>query len=179
MGLPHLQHTLGTPRLELVNYRSRILITELIKLRRFLLTAIAAFSIIVVACSGTADIEPADSYDSLSAALEAAGMEVGEQVENGFLFSGVFSIAGVEITASGQDILAFEFETLEEADEQAALVSPDGYGIGLKYINWSDSPQFFKNGRMIVIYDGAQSLVSDTLMSAMGDRFAGEAPGDS
>ena len=43
-------------------------------MRRLLLAAVAAFSIIVVACSGTADIEPADSYDSLSAALESAGM---------------------------------------------------------------------------------------------------------
>ncbi len=145
-------------------------------MRRLLLAAVAAFSIIVVACSGTADIEPADSYDSLSAALESAGMEVGEQVENNFLFAGLFSIPGIEVTASGQDILAFEFSTLEEADEQAALVSPDGYGIGLKYVNWADTPQFFKNGRMIVVYDGAQSLVTNTLISAMGERFAGEAP---
>jgi hypothetical protein len=30
---------------------------------------------------------------------------------------------------------------------------------------------------MIVIYDGSQSLVSETLFTAMGERFAGEAPG--
>ncbi|MBN4064192.1 hypothetical protein JYU04_00480 [Dehalococcoides mccartyi] len=146
-------------------------------LRRFLITAIAAFSIIAVACSGGGKIEPADSYDSLSAALESAGMKVGEQAENGFLFAGLFSVAGIEMTASGQDILAFEFATIEEAAEQAELVSPDGYGIGLKYINWSDTPQYFLNGRMIVVYDGSQTLVTETLITAMGERFAGEAPG--
>lgn len=147
-------------------------------MRRFLVVALATFSIIAVACSSSGgEVEPADSYDSLSAALNAAGMKVGEQVENNFLFAGLFSVPGIEMTASGQDILAFEFATEEEAVEQAGLVSPDGYGIGLKYINWADTPQFFRNGRMIVVYDGSQSLVIETLMTAMGERFAGEDPG--
>ncbi len=144
-------------------------------LRRILLVVIAAFSILAIACSG-GDIEPADSYVSLSAALESAGMNVGDQRENKFLFSDVFSVAGVEITASGQELLAFEFSTIEEAEAQAALVSEDGFGIGLKYINWIDTPQFFRNGRMIVIYDGSQSLVTNTLITSMGERFAGESP---
>ncbi|MGY8880776.1 MAG: hypothetical protein ACKVKV_08915 [Dehalococcoidia bacterium] len=146
-------------------------------LRRFLVIALVAFSIIAVACSSVSDIEPADSYVSLSAALDAAGMKVEEQVENNFLFAGLFSVPVIEMTASGQDILAFEFSTVEEAAEQTALVSPDGYGIGLKYVNWSDNPQYFLNGKMIVVYDGSQSLVTNTLISAMSARFAGEKPG--
>ena len=145
-------------------------------LRRFLLVATVAISIFAIACSGGGDIEPADSYDTLSAALQSAGMTVGDQKENKFLFSDVFSVPGIEITASGQDLLAFEFATIAEAETQAALVSEDGFGIGLKYINWIDTPQFFRNGRMIVIYDGSQSLVTDTLITAMGERFAGESP---
>ena len=146
-------------------------------LRRLVLIALALISVFAIACSGGGDIEPADSYDSLAAALESAGMNIDELSENKFLFSGLFSVPGVELTASGQMILACEFATLEEADEQAALVSPDGYGIGLKYINWSNDPQYFQNGKMIVIYDGSRSLVSETLFTAMGERFAGEAPG--
>jgi hypothetical protein len=145
-------------------------------LRRILLVVIATISILPVACSGGGNIEPAHSYDTLSAALESAGMSVDAQRENKFLFSDVFSVPGVEIIASGQELLAFEFASIEEAEAQAALVSDDGYGIGLKYVNWIDTPQFFKNGRMIVIYDGSQSLVTDTLITAMGDRFAGESP---
>ena len=145
-------------------------------LRRILLVVIATISILAVACSGGGDIEPADSYDTLSAALESAGMSVDGQRENKFLFSDVFSVPGVEIVASGQELLAFECASIEEADAQADLVSDDGYGIGLKYVNWIDTPQFFKNGRMIVIYDGSQSLVTDTLITAMGERFAGESP---
>ena len=143
-------------------------------LNRFLLISLAAFSVIAIACSGGTDIESADSYESLAVALEAAGMKVDNQGENKFLFSGLFSVSGIELIASGQQILAFEFATPEEATEQAALVSDDGYGIGLKYINWIATPQFFKNGKMIVVYDGSQSLVTNTLIAAMGEQFAGQ-----
>ncbi len=146
-------------------------------LRRFLLVALTAFSIIAVACSGGGDIEPAEDYESLSAALEAAGMNVGDPVENKFLFSNLFSVPGVIMTASGQELLAFEFGTPEEATEQADLVSEDGYGIGAKYINWIEDPQFFLNGRMIVVYDGAQSLVIETLVAAMGEQFVDPSDG--
>jgi hypothetical protein len=46
----------------------------------------------------------------------------------------------------------------------------------LKYINWSDNPEYFLNGKFIVVYDGSESLVTNTLISAMGARFAGEEP---
>ena len=60
-------------------------------------------------------------------------MNVCEQVENKFLFAGLFSIPDNGVQASRQDDLAFEFETLAEDEVQAALVSFDGYGIGHKY----------------------------------------------
>lgn len=147
-------------------------------LRRFLLVAVAVLSITAVACSSGGEIGPADSYDSLATALEAAGMKIDDRSENGFLFASVFSVPGIELTASGEQILAFEFATSEEAAQQASLVSEDGYGIGLKYINWTNSPQFFMNGNMIVVYDGSQSLVTSTLVTAMGEQFAGENPDD-
>lgn len=142
-------------------------------LRRFLFVVLAAFSILVVACSGTTEIEPADSYDSLAAALEAAGMNIDERSENGILFASMFSVPGIEVIASGQQVLAFEFANAEEAAEQVDLISDDGYGIGLRYINWRDDPQVFLNGNMLVIYDGTQSLVTDTLISAMGVQILG------
>ena len=43
----------------------------------------------------------------------------------------------------------------------------------MKYVNWSNTPKFYKNGNMIVVYDGTQELITNTLASAMGDLFAG------
>jgi hypothetical protein len=104
-------------------------------------------------------------------------MKVGEQVDNKFLFSDIFSVPGIRLMASGQELLAFEFATAEEVSAQADLVSVDGYGIGLKYINWIEEPQYFLNGRTIVVYDGAQSLVIDTLVAAMGEQFVDSSSG--
>ena len=101
-------------------------------------------------------------------------MKVDNHGENRFLFSGLFSVAGIELSASGEQILVFEFPTPEEANEQAKLVSDDGYGIGLKYINWIVDLQYFKNGNIIVVYGGSQSLVTKTLIASMGEQFAGE-----
>ena len=101
-------------------------------------------------------------------------MKVDNHGENKFLFSGLFSVAGIELSASGEQILTFEFPTPEEANEQAKLVSDDGYGIGLKYINWIVGPQYFKPGNIIAVYGGSQSLVTKTLIASMGEQFAGE-----
>ena len=101
-------------------------------------------------------------------------MKVDNHGENKFLFSRLFSVTGIELSASGEQILAFEFLPPEEANEQAKLVSDDGYGIGLKYINWIVDPQYFKNGNIIVVYGGSQSLVTKTLIASIGEQFAGE-----
>ena len=101
-------------------------------------------------------------------------MKVDNHGEKKFLFSRLFSVTGIELSASGEQILAFEFPAPEEANEQAKLVSDDGYGIGLKYINWIVDLQYFKNGNIIVVYGGSQSLVTKTLIASMGEQFAGE-----
>ena len=50
-------------------------------LRRLVLIALALISVFAIACSGGGDIEPADSYDSLAAALESAGMNIDDLSE--------------------------------------------------------------------------------------------------
>ena len=79
----------------------------------------------------------------------------------------------MKFEASGETVLAYEFATLEDAASQVAIVSSDGYGIGFKYVNWTGTPYFYSNGRLIVIYDGGQSLITDVLSAAMGEPFAG------
>ena len=66
-------------------------------------------------------------------------MTVGDLKESTFLFSNVFPVLGIELNASGQGLLAFEFATIEEVESQVALVSEDGFGIGLKHIIWIDT----------------------------------------
>lgn len=144
--------------------------------RLFLLSFIGVIGLLAIACSGEKSIPAADSVDSLSVALKAAGLKVNGPKENGVLASRFFSIPGVSLTASGETILAYEFESEEAAAADRSQVSPDGWGIGPKYINWRVAPSYYSNGRLIVIYDGDKELVKQTLSVAMGERFAGSDP---
>lgn len=142
-----------------------------------LILLVAAFvAAFVAACGSSGDIPEADSVETLSKALQAAGLRVEGPLPNGVLSSHYFSVPGVMFEASGETVLAYQFESDAELAAQRDLVSPDGWGIGAKYINWSADPSYYQNGRLIVIYDGDKQLVRDTLTAAMGERFAGSDP---
>ena len=140
------------------------------------LSMVAIFVFALAACGSGKAIPEATSVTTLGNSLKAAGMRVEGPNPNDVLSSRFFSVPGVQYVASGEIVYAYEFETDEELAAQRALVSPDGYGIGLKYVNWSVAPSFYQKGRLMVIYDGEARLMLDTLAAAMGERFAGSDP---
>lgn len=144
--------------------------------RLFLVPTISIFAVAAFACGSSGGIPEADSVDSLASALEAAGMRVNGPMENDFLSASYFTIPGIQYQASGETVFVYEFADDEEFASQRNLVSPDGWGIGLKYIQWEVGPSYYESGRMIVIYDGDKKLVMDTLAAAMGEPFAGGNP---
>ena len=140
------------------------------------LMMMAVFILVLGACGSGKAIPEANSVATLGEALEAAGMRVAGPNHNDVLSSRFLSKPGVQYVASGEIVYAYEFDDDAELAEHRALVSPDGYGIGLKYVNWSVAPSFFQKGNLIVIYDGEAQLMLDTLVAAMGERFAGSDP---
>lgn len=126
-----------------------------------------------IACGSSSDIPEASSVDELGDALEAAGMRVEGPNANDFLSASYFSVPGMQYRASGETVFAYEFADDAELAAQKSLVSPDGWGIGSKYIQWLVGPTYYQSGRLIVIYDGEQKLITDTLTAAMGEPFAG------
>ncbi|MDA1297992.1 MAG: hypothetical protein O3B04_08360 [Chloroflexi bacterium] len=144
--------------------------------RLLAVSLISIVAVIVSACGSSGEIPEADSVDSLGVALQAAGLRVKGPLPNDVLSSRYFSIPGVQFDASGEQVLAYEFENDEELAAQRGLVSPDGWGIGPKYIQWRTEPSYFQNGRLIVIYDGDKALVIETLAAAMGEPFVTAGP---
>ncbi len=130
-----------------------------------------AAGLMAAACGGS--IPPASDFATLSKSLESAGLSVEPAVKPGPVDSNLFQAPSVLIVASKEGVLAYEFTTASEAAEAASKVSPDGSGIGPKYVNWRSVPNFYRSGRLIVIYDGKQTLINETLTSALGPRFAG------
>lgn len=137
---------------------------------------ISLFAIAAIACGSSGDIPKATSVDSLGRALESAGLRINGPADNDFLSANYFSIPGVQYNASGETVFVYEFSDEEELAAQRALVSPDGWGIGHKFIQWSVGPSYYNNGKLIVIYDGDKKLIMETLAAAMGEPFAGGEP---
>ncbi len=143
--------------------------------RLFTVIAISSLALLAIAC-GSNEIPEAGSAVGLEEALESAGLRINGPAENDFLSANYFSIPGVQYEASGETIFVYEFTDDQELAAQQALVSPDGWGIGHKFIQWSVGPSYYQNGNLIVIYDGDKRLIMDTLTAAMGEPFAGGSP---
>ena len=138
------------------------------------LPAVAALLVVTLTPACSTSISPAEDLEGLARSLQEARLGAPERQETNALESRFFSVPGVALVVPGRRVLAFEFADQPEAAAQAALVSPDGSGIGNKYIGWQEPPRFFARGRLIVIYQGDDRKVLDALEKALGPQFAGE-----
>ncbi len=113
---------------------------------------------------------PVKDYISLVDNLRAAGATVDPAGE---VTQPFFSVKGLIINVNGDDVQVFEYEDATTADNEAALVSPDGSSVGTSMVGWVAPPHFYKVGNLIVLYVGESKAVIDTLESVVGSQFAG------
>ena len=140
--------------------------------RLFAIALAICAAVIATACDKA--IPAADSSETLVTALEAAGMSVSGPEENNPLDARIFAVPGVQYMAGGEKVLAYEFPSQSDAQSAAAEISPDGYGVGSKYVGWGGAPHIHANGRLIAVYVGDGGKVKETLVAAMGEQIAGE-----
>ena len=141
-------------------------------------TSVFLFAVIVVllvagATACRKGVPPAADIASLQLSLKAAGLQVQPPAAPGLLDSGLFVAQSALIVASKEKVLAYEFPDESSAQAAASKVSPDGSGIGSKYVNWAVKPNYYRRGKLIAIYDGKAKPMTDALTAAMGPRFAG------
>ena len=140
----------------------------------FLVASLLMVAMLFTACApmGEASTESAAVEDlgSLNKALRDAGatVESGDSVEQAF-----FSVTGQIIKVNGVDVQAFEYESAEALEAEAALVAPDGGSVGTSMMMWMATPHFFKSGRVLVLYVGDDAATLDLLKSVLGEQFAG------
>ena len=94
-----------------------------------------------------------DNLRAVGAAIDFAG-----NVSQPF-----FAPQGQVLTVNGEDVQAFEFAGVEEADTAAETVSADGSSIRTSKVGWVAPPHFYKSGKLIVIYVGGDGDVIDVL----------------
>ncbi len=113
---------------------------------------------------------PVKDYVSLVDNLKAEGAAIDPA---GSVSQPFFAPQGQVLTVIGEDVQAFEFSSVEEADTVAETVSADGSSIGTSMVGWVAPPHFYKAGKLIVIYVGGDSDVINALQKTMGPQFAG------
>jgi len=120
---------------------------------------------------GKSVAKPVTDYASLIDNLRRAGVSVEPQgeVEQPF-----FSTKGKIIKVGGEDVQVFQYSRGAVADAQAAVISPDGSGVGTSKINWIGPPHFYKKAKLIVLYTGNSDKVLKALVAVLGPQFAGK-----
>lgn len=111
-----------------------------------------------------------NNYETLLAAIKSRGLGV-EPIEE--IDDSVFSVPQKVISVAGIDIQVFEFATEQDAISASQTVSDDGTEIGLSVIRWIDTPHFYTQGNLIVLYVGQNPEILNLLDSLLGAQFAG------
>jgi hypothetical protein len=109
-------------------------------------------------------------YIKLLEGLGFSGAKVGPA---GTVSQPFFTPQGQVISIEGQDVQVFEYESVAEAEAEAALIAPDGGSVGTSMVSWMATPHFYKDGRLIVLYVGDENDVINWLDIIFGSRFAG------
>ena len=111
-------------------------------------------------------------YSSLVDAISSRGVLV-EYVEEISAESSSFSVPIQVISVGGADIQVFEFQSESDAKTASLTISKDGTEIGTSIIRWIDTPHFYTNGKLIVLYVGHNPEIVNLLESFLGKQFAG------
>jgi len=114
---------------------------------------------------------PVSDYVNLIDNLRAAGATVDPA---GDVTQPFFSVKGQVIKVNGEDVQVFEYSDEAAVEAEAELVSPDGSSIGTSMVSWIAPPHFYNAGKLIMLYVGENSAVTDILESIVGSQFAGK-----
>jgi hypothetical protein len=104
-------------------------------------------------------------YEEVMAALRGAGGMVKPAGE----FSEPFFRAGGRVVdVDGTLVLVFEYSNERDREAESELISADGSSVGSTHITWTDQPNFWAGGRVIVQYLGSDHKVLGLLHNALG-----------
>lgn len=104
-------------------------------------------------------VELVDAFRDAGATVEPAG-----QVEQPF-----FGVIGWIIKVNDADVQVFEYPDEEIRRAESERISPEGSAIGTSMVTWVDQPNFWAQGRVIVLYVGHDAVTLDLLATVLGD----------
>jgi len=113
---------------------------------------------------------PVNDYDSFIDALEEK--DITAQVVE-VLDDSSFSVPTIVVSVNGEHVQVYEFASATDAQKAALTVSEDGTEIGTSIIRWIDTPHFYTQDKIIVLYVGHTQEMLNLLDSLLDKQFAG------
>jgi hypothetical protein len=104
-------------------------------------------------------------YEELMAALRGAGGMVRPAGEFSQPF---FRAGGRAVDVDGTQVLVFEYSNERDRQGESELISADGSSVGTTHITWTDQPNFWASGHVIVEYLGSDQTMLSLLCNALG-----------
>ena len=126
---------------------------------------------------GVVAVEPVTDYSSFLRALDAASFAVREGGAPGLPLS-LLDARGRKVVIDGEAVSTFEYPTARAFRDDRSEIRPRGDEIptaddGTAIINWTDAPQYFGRGTLLVVYLGEDSRTLRVLNRLFGGSFAG------
>ena len=104
-------------------------------------------------------------HEELMAALRGCGGIVRPVGEFSQPF---FRTGGRVVDVDGNQVLVFEYSNERDREAESELISADGASVGSTHITWTDQPNFWASGRVIVEYLGSDQTMLSLLCNALG-----------
>jgi len=131
--------------------------------RRRMKKAIAAVLVVV----STGCVEPGvTSLDDVAADLARTGAVVRTI---GTTIGYPFSVGATRIEIDGHEVLVYEYRDV--ADREAEVITEGGEVVNGVPANWTGTPRFWADGRVIVVYLGDDTSVIDHLTEVLGQML--------
>ncbi len=116
---------------------------------------------------------PVSTLNELIATLEAGGATVkqGEALQEGF-----FPVDGRILNVNNTSLSVWEFADVAAREAAQATIQGGGFIIGTAAVDWIDLPNFFAQGRLIVLYVGRDSAMIERLTGLLGETINPQTP---
>lgn len=140
----------------------------IMKLRTLLLCALLASGLLPGCAPNTPSGDP-ETYGELIHALVDSGIKArrADPIEQEF-----FSAPGRMIKIGDETIQVFAYADPAARSEESALIGENPSSIGTTMITWVDTPHFWAQGRLIVLYVGSNQEVVAALNQMLGEPLA-------
>lgn len=84
-----------------------------------------------------------------------------------------FSVPGIVISVSGEDLQVFEYTDAASAAKDMQGISADASTINGEDMAWIAPPHFYQHGSLLILYIGSDGATLNLLRTVVGDQVAG------